>query len=99
LLDFIEVERASAQVITPFPDASAERVGRLVTDRIEKVIQELPELDYVESESRTGLSVIQVNIKQRFKAMRPIFDRLRRKVERVAETLPEKVQGPFVNDE
>ena len=89
----------NAQIITQFPGASPERVEQLVTDRIEKAVQEIPELDYVESESRTGLSVVQVTIKQAYKRMRPIFDKLRRKIEKIKVELPQQVRGPFVNDE
>ena len=37
----------TAQVITQFPGASPERVEMLITDKLERVIQELPELDFV----------------------------------------------------
>ncbi|MGD2063802.1 MAG: efflux RND transporter permease subunit, partial [Nitrospirota bacterium] len=88
-----------AQVITYFPGASPERVELLVTDKLEKVIQEIPELDFVNSESRTGVSIILVNVQERFDTMRPIWDDLRRKVERARADLPDGVIGPTVNDE
>ncbi|MGB0678886.1 MAG: efflux RND transporter permease subunit, partial [Polyangiales bacterium] len=89
----------AAQVTTSFPGASPERVEQLVTDPIEKAIQEIPELDYITSESRTGISIITVNIKNRYKVMRPIWDNLRRKVDRAARALPVGVGQPQVNDE
>ena len=52
-----------AQVTTFFPGASPQRVEELVTDKIEKVIQEMPELDSVTSQSKAGISIINVNIK------------------------------------
>ncbi|MDP1834901.1 MAG: efflux RND transporter permease subunit [Chlamydiales bacterium] len=88
-----------ARVTTYFPGASPERMENLVTDKIEKVIQEIPELEYVRSESYPGLSMITVNILERYKDMRPIWDTLRRKVEKVTRDLPEGIIGPFVNDE
>ncbi len=88
-----------AQVMTIFPGASPERIEMLVTDKLEKVIMEMPELDFVESESKAGVSVILVNIKQSYKQMRPIWDDLRRKVERATADLPADVIGPIVNDE
>ena len=51
-----------ANVVSSFPGASPERVEQLVTDKIEKIIQELPELKEVSSTSRTGLSVVQVEL-------------------------------------
>ncbi|MEM7565429.1 MAG: efflux RND transporter permease subunit, partial [Pseudomonadota bacterium] len=89
----------TAQVITYFPGASPERVESLVTDKLEKVIQEMPELDFVSSESRTGISIISANIKESYKNMRPIWDSLRRKIEAAESDLPEESQRPIVNDE
>ncbi len=89
----------TAQVITYFPGASPQRVEELVTDKIEKVIQEIPELDFVSSESRTGVSIVSANIKESYKDMRPIWDNLRRKIETVESELPEGAQKPTVNDE
>lgn len=88
-----------AMVTTYFPGASPERVELLVSDKIEKVIQEIPELDYVKSESRTGISIIYVYIKDQFRDMRPIWDDLRRKVDRATSELPDSIVGPFVNDD
>ena len=89
----------TAMVQTFFPGASPERVEQLVTDKIEKAVQEMPELDFVSSESKTGVSTIYVNIKESYTELRPIWDSLRRKIDREARNLPEGVVGPFVNDE
>ncbi len=89
----------TAVVITYFPGASPERVENLVTDKLEKVIQQIPELDYISSESRTGMSIVYVNIKERYKKMRPIWDDLRRKVESATNELPTGIIGPFINDD
>jgi len=88
-----------AQVITYFPGASPERVEQLVTDKLEKEIQEIPELDYVTSESRTGVSIITASIKESYKDMRPIWDNLRRKIDAVKSQLPTDADEPIVNDE
>ena len=71
----------TAVITTRFPGASPERVELLVTDKIEKKIQEMPEIDSIVSESRTGISIIYANFKESYKVMRPIFDDLRRKVD------------------
>ncbi|MCW7753840.1 efflux RND transporter permease subunit [Desulfobotulus sp. H1] len=88
-----------ARVVTFFPGASPERVEQLVTDKLEKVIQEIPELDYVKSQSSTGVSIIDVWVQERYRDMRPVWDNLRRKVERAASDLPEGAFRPIVNDE
>jgi multidrug efflux pump subunit AcrB len=89
----------AAQVITYLPGASAQRVEALITDKIEEVIHEMPEVDFVKSESRAGVSIIIVNIQESYSDMRPIWDSLRRKVDSVTPDLPEGVSGPIVNDE
>jgi multidrug efflux pump subunit AcrB len=88
-----------AMVQTFFPGASPDRIELLVTDKLEKSIQQIPEVDFVKSTSRDGLSVIYVTIKDQYKNMRPIWDNLRRKVDDAKRDLPEGVVGPFVNDE
>ncbi|UCH84877.1 MAG: efflux RND transporter permease subunit, partial [Candidatus Latescibacterota bacterium] len=89
----------TAVVITYFPGASPERVEQLVTDKLEKVIQEMPEIDFLQSQSKPGVSIVFVNIKESLTEMRPIWDSLRRKVDRAIGDLPSDVRGPFVNDE
>lgn len=85
------------QVVTRFPGASPERVEQLVTDPIEQAIQAMSELDYVESRSRTGVSIVTATFREEFKDVQPIFDDLRRKVSAVS--LPDGVHRPRVNDE
>ena len=89
----------TARVVTYWPGASPERVEMLVTDKLEKRIQEIPELDYIKSESKTGVSVVTVYILDQYKNMRPIWDNLRRKVEDAERELPADADKPIVNDE
>ena len=76
-------------IVTSFPGASPKRVENLVTDKIEEVVQEIPEVDFITSESRTGISIVSVSIKESEFDLRPIFDNIRRKVEDMESTLPE----------
>jgi multidrug efflux pump subunit AcrB len=89
----------AARVMTYFPGGSPERVEQLITDKLEKAIQEMPELDFISSESKTGVSILIVNVLESYKNMRPIWDKLRRKVQDVEPELPDGVIGPFVDDE
>ena len=88
-----------AVVLTWFPGASPTRIESLITDKVEAVIQQIPELDVVASRSRTGLSTVVVDIRSAFEDMQPIWGNLRRKVEAVAPELPAGAVGPLVNDE
>ena len=89
----------TAVITTRFPGASPERVELLVTDKIEKKAQEMPEVDSITSSSRTGISIINVNFKESYKEMRPIFDDLRRKVDDIVGDLPDEVRDLNINDE
>ncbi len=89
-----------ARIVTVFPGASPERMELLVTDPLEKVVQEIPEVDYIESESRTGISIIKVALKESIgeSELRPIWDRLRRKIDHVI--MPSGItKGPDLKDE
>ena len=88
-------------VVTRFPGASPERVEELITDKIEKVAQELPQLKNVTSESRTGLSVVSVELTPDIakKDLQPVWDRLRRKIEEIEKDLPDGILGPDVEDD
>ncbi|WP_072681267.1 efflux RND transporter permease subunit [Arcobacter sp. LA11] len=106
-ISFLDLPRAkdpgfiirTATVVTYFPGASAKRVEQLVTDKLEKTIQEMPELDNIQSTSKNGVSIIFVNILEKHKKMRPIWDSLRRKVEKGSIDLPDGTSKPVVNDE
>lgn len=85
-------------VVTTYSGASPERVESLITDRIEKAVQEVPEVDYISSESRTGISVVTISLKESETNLQPIFDRIRRKVDAIKGDLPSGSQVT-VNDE
>ncbi|MFT5354447.1 MAG: multidrug efflux pump [Polyangiales bacterium] len=89
----------TAMVVTQFPGASPDRVEMLVTDPIEQAVQSIPELDFVSSTSRTGVSIVNVNIREQFSDVRPIWDSLRRKIEAIEGELPSGIRGPTINDE
>ncbi|MEM9077270.1 MAG: efflux RND transporter permease subunit [Bacteroidota bacterium] len=88
-----------ATVVSQFPGASPERVEQLVTDKVEKVAQELPELKEVTSTSRTGLSVVSVSLKDEVspETLQSVWDRLRRKLNSI-QGLPSGV-APNLNDD
>ncbi len=88
-----------ATVVTSFPGANPLRVEELVTDKVEKVAQELPELKEVISTSRTGLSVVEVELLMTVKPedLQPVWDRLRRKLASISD-LPDNVHPQLKDD-
>ncbi|MEL6923280.1 MAG: efflux RND transporter permease subunit, partial [Bacteroidota bacterium] len=91
----------TCSVVTQFPGASPERVETLVTDKIEKVIQEIPELKTVTSESRTSLSIIKAQLKDNIKKeeLQAIWDKIRRKIDAIRSELPDNIKDPDVKDD
>jgi multidrug efflux pump subunit AcrB len=84
-----------ALIITPYPGATAEEVAQEVTNPIENAVQQLGQLDRVESESSRGRSVVSAVIKSRYHrdAIPQVWDELRRKVHDVQARLPPAVRG------
>jgi len=85
----------AALIVTPYAGASAEEVAQEVTNPIETACQQLGQLDYIESESTRGRSVVIVTIKDRYDRHRipQVWDELRRKVSDVQARLPPSVRG------
>ncbi len=90
-----------AVIITPYPGASPEEVELEVTDRIELALQEMPQLDRIESFSRPGLSVVKVWMGQQYWADRlpQVWDEMRKKIRDIEATLPPGAQTPNVIDD
>ena len=70
-------------IITPYPGATPREVELEVTDRIEKAIQEMPQLDTLYSFSKVGLSIIKVEMKQIYwaDALPQVWDEMRKKID------------------
>ena len=88
-----------ASVVSQFPGASPERVELLVSDKIEKIAQELPELMEESSTSRSGLSIVSIELRDEVgpEELQSVWDRLRRKLNGI-EGLPQGV-NPKLNDD
>jgi multidrug efflux pump subunit AcrB len=85
-------------IVTPFPGASAERVEALITDPIEDSIRELPEVDEVVSTSRSGVSLININIRDDLNATEvdQAWTQIREQVDAVRPVLPTGAGSPDV---
>ena len=88
-------------VRTGWPGATAREVEQQVTERVEKKLQEMPELNFVRSFSRPGESLVFVAVKDSEPAARmpEIFYQVRKKIGDVRGQLPAGVVGPSFNDE
>ena len=91
----------NAIITTPYPGASAHEVEQEVTDVIERAVQELGQLERVESTSSRGVSSIKVTIKDRYdkNGLPQVWDELRRKVTDYQSRLPPGAGPSSVNDD
>ena len=88
-------------VRTTWPGASAIEVEQQITDKLEKKIQEVPNIDYSSSYSRPGESMIFIVIKDDTfsDAIPDIWYQVRKKVGDIRHTLPQNVESLVFNDE
>ncbi|MBO8132602.1 efflux RND transporter permease subunit [Dickeya fangzhongdai] len=83
-----------------WPGASAEEVTQQVTDRIEKKLQELDNLEHTRSVTTAGKTTIFVDLKAETKAkeVKPTWLRIRNMIADIQHDFPTGVVGPFFND-
>lgn len=94
-----EITIRDALIITPWPGAPASRVEELITDPIEDVIVEIPEIATVKSKSMVGLSVIQATAGDAIHDTEQVWDDVRAKVDSIRDQLPMGSAPPFVNSD
>jgi multidrug efflux pump subunit AcrB len=79
-----------AQVVCPWPGVSAERIEQLVTRKIEDKLTEIPEVrapspeDYsIKSISLEGVSIVNVQVDDRYAETKPIFNEMDLKLRQI----------------
>ncbi len=84
-----------------WPGATAQEVAQQVTDKIEKKLQEIPQIDSVRSTVQPGFANIFFLAKDSTPAQEipDVWYQVRKKVGDIKQTFPQGVQGPFFNDE
>lgn len=63
VLEFPQIESSSLIITTPYVGASAETIQGFVTDPIERAAATIPGVDYIESSTTPGVSVVTVWLK------------------------------------
>ena len=88
-------------VRTLWPGASAEEVGRQITDRVEKKLMETGSYEFIRSYSRPGESMVLFAARDSMRSneLPELFYQIRKKISDIRLALPSGIQGPFFNDE
>ena len=80
--------------------ATADEMQEQVTDKLEKKLQDIPNLDSLTSETRPGETIIYVELDEEpsTEQIRPTWRDVRNYCNDIKDELPEGVMGPFFND-
>ena len=84
-----------------WPGASAQEMAEQVTDKIERLAQEVPYADVIRSYTKPGESVTILQIKDSSpaKEVSNVWYQVRKRLNDGRGTLPQDVIGPFFNDD
>jgi multidrug efflux pump subunit AcrB len=88
-------------IVTPFPGASAERVESLITEKIEDELRELSEIGTLSSSSRSGVSVVVVELDEQLQgeATEKAFSKIRDSLDDARARFPAGAGVPTLDDE
>lgn len=84
-------------IVTGFPGASPRRVEQLISARLEEALQQIPQLKTIRSTSRSGVSLVSVEISDTITDLAPIHTDIREAVEDVQADLPADAMPSEVN--
>ncbi|MET0680392.1 MAG: efflux RND transporter permease subunit, partial [Burkholderiales bacterium] len=86
---------------TGWPGATARQVEEQITDKIERKLQETPNIDVIQSYSKAGESLVFFRVKDSAPAavVPDTWYEVRKKVGDIRNTLPAGITGPSFNDE
>jgi multidrug efflux pump subunit AcrB len=84
-----------------WPGATIGDTTQQVTERLERKIQEIPEVDFVRSSTSAGSTTLFVNLKDEVSSAQvpDIWYEVRKGIGDIRQTLPSGVLGPFFNDD
>ncbi|MBR6888603.1 MAG: efflux RND transporter permease subunit [Selenomonadaceae bacterium] len=87
-------------VVAHWPGATAYEMQEQVTDKIEKKLQDIPNLDNLHSETRPGETEIYIELNENplTEEIRPTWRDVRNFCNDIKDDLPEGVMGPFFDD-
>jgi multidrug efflux pump len=88
-----------ANVVTLLPGASPERVESLITDVLERNIEQVDDVEHIYSVSRAGVSLVQIELADAVTEAGPVWQKVRHKLSEAQVELPAGTIGPDLDDE
>ena len=95
VLQFPVIKSSSIQIITPYPGATAESVQGFVTEPIERVANAIPGVDYVESATTSGESIVTAWLQLNEDSTDALAE-LSSGLSQIRLELPEGAEDPFI---
>ncbi len=101
MLEDPEYTIKTVTVITSYPGATPDEVEEEVTEKVESALQKLAQLKEIRSLSEEGLSIVYMDVKDKYKAgdLPQIWDEVRRKINDMQTSLPPGAGPSRVNDD
>ncbi len=92
---FPQIESSSVLITTVYTGASAETVRGFLTTPIERVVSAISGVDYLESTSRAGVSIVTVRLKLNHDVTAALAE-ITARLQQVRAELPEEAEPPLV---
>src|SRR5689334_14126311 len=89
------VESSSVLITTVYTGASAETVRGFLTTPIERVVSAISGVDYLESTSRAGVSIVTVRLKLNHNSTAALAE-ITARLQQVRSELPSEAEPPIV---
>src|SRR5687767_444597 len=90
-----KIESASVLITTVYTGASAETVRGFLTTPIERVVSAISGIDYIESVSRAGVSIVTVRLKLNHSSTAALAE-ITARLQQVRSELPSEAEPPIV---
>jgi multidrug efflux pump len=88
----------TVHIITQLPNANPSQVQHFITQPLENLLQKMPIVEYVTSESTDNTSFITVRLQHKVKAQ-TLWQELHFALRGVDDILPPNTQGPYIHDQ
>ena len=95
VLQFPVIKSSSIQIMTPYPGATAESVQGFVTEPIERMANAIPGVDYVESTTTSGESIVTAWMKLNEDSTDALAE-LSSGLSQIRLELPDGAEDPFI---
>ncbi|MEM9282925.1 MAG: efflux RND transporter permease subunit [Verrucomicrobiota bacterium] len=96
-LEYPDFTIRNAQIITTYSGRTSIQVEQEISDPLESALRQMAEVKEITSTSKNGISVLSVELRDKYFDLQPIWQDMRNRIE--STTLPDGAGVPIVNDD